>query len=578
MRHIFILILLFVFSQSIHAQGSYIYHVLDTLKASYRTGGEYLDSIDLIYSEKFTSTPGSFSSHPFGVFGNDYISFWGNLSTQHRHLPLVGFKYASLPHLGTYYAFGSKGTQYLNVDYHQSFSKKIHFSFLYKRNVATGAYRYNAFSNDLFSIGGLYKGDRFAQVLTISTFKQQRNLNGGISSFKEVEEYGLEYAKVNKQNSLDSISMFLIDSESEWNLIKKDSLKRFSFVFKNKLAIDKRVFKEKDSLLNWYPNSILFDSINTRDLTQLSRLDNLAGLRYKNKKLRAEFLLDKGYWKYKTYSTQFKNELDVLTNVFISNNNWSLNSENQLNLLGANNQSKFSVFFLRKGENSNFECKIQQSNLLPVPLQRMYTSNTLSYFISDLKLQHSQTIKLSINTKNKQSINLSAFYGNFKNHYYFIKNTWKNDTLNNVSQFTIQVKGDFKVAFFHLQPNFTVNLLDKIQILPKYDLRARIFASKISKKPGTVFNFGFDVNYLSAYQLMTFDDRISMYQMNFNNGNYNDYCMLDAFFAMQMDEFRMYFKMENIDSYWTNPRNSIVKNYPIVPSIMRLGFTWDFFN
>lgn len=578
MRYIVLLILTFVFSQFINAQKSYLHQTLDTLKATYRTGGKTLDSIDLIYSEKFTSTPGSFTSHPFGKFGNDYVTFFSSLSRQHRLLPVLGFKYASLPHLGTYYAFGSKGTQYLNVEYNQSFSKKIHFSFQYKRNVTTGAFRNNAFSNDFFSIGGLYKGNQFGHVLSISTFKQQRNLNGGISSFTEVEEYGLEYAKVRKQNASDSISMFVINTDSEWNMIKKDSLKTFSIILKNKLEIDKRVFKEKDSLSTLYPNAILFDSLNTRELTQLSRLDNMAGLRIKNQKILFEILIDKGYWKYKTLSTQFIDELDILANLFVNSKTWNLQAENQFNLLGANQQSKHSILFINNGEKINFECNLNQSNLLPTPIQRAYITNTLNYALNDLELQHSQTVRISFKTNTKQSIKLSAFYGNFKNHYYFINDSWTNDTLKSVSQFTFQAKGDFNLGVFHLQPNLTVNFVDKIQLLPKYDLRTRFFISKNFKRPGTTFNIGVDVNYLSKYQLMTFDDRISMYQMNFKNGNYTDYLMLDAFVSMQIDEFRMYLKMENIDSYWISPRNSIAQNYPIVPSIMRLGLTWDFFN
>ena len=578
MRYLVLLILLIEFSLSLKAQESFIHNTLDTLKASYRIGGKTLDSIDLVYSEKFISTPGSFTSHPFGKFGNDYMSFWSSLSRQHRLLPALGFKYASLPHLGTYYAFGSKGTQYLDVEFNQSFSKKVHFSFQYKRNVATGAYRNNAFSNDFFSIGGLYKGNQFGHVLSISTFKQQRNLNGGISSFTEVEEYGLEYAKVHKLNSSDSISMFVIDTDSEWNMIKKDSLRTFSIILKNKLAIDKRIFKEKDSLSILYPNAILFDSLNTRELTQLSRLDNMAGLRFKNQKILFEILIDKGYWKYKTLSTQFKDELDILANLFVNSKTWNLQAENQFNLLGANQQSKHSILYINNGEKIIFECNLNQSNLLPTPIQRAYITNTLNYALNDLELQHSQTVRISLKTNTKQSIKVSAFYGNFKNHYYFINDTWTNDTLKSISQFTFQAKGDFKLGVFHLQSNLTVNLVDKIQLFPKYDLRTRFFISKDFKRKGTTFNIGVDVNYLSKYQLMTFDDRISMYQMNFKNGKYTDYLMLDAFVSMQIDEFRMYLKMENIDSYWISPRNSIAQNYPIVPLIMRLGLTWDFFN
>ena len=89
---------------------------------------------------------------------------------------------------------------------------------------------------------------------------------------------------------------------------------------------------------------------------------------------------------------------------------------------------------------------------------------------------------------------------------------------------------------------------------------------------------GTDFNYKSTYQLMTFDDRISLYKMDYQNSYFLDYMNIDAYISMQMDEFRMYFKMENIDNYWNLPNASFVKNYPTSPVIMRLGLTWDFFN
>ncbi len=578
MRYIITLTLVLILSVSINAQESFLHKKLDTIKASYRTGGEKLDSLDLIFSEKFITTPGSFYANPFGKFGNNYISFFESISKQNRDLKAIEYKYSAIPHLGAYYAFGSKGTQYFVFNYNQSFSKKTHLATQYKRHVASGAFRNNAFSNDEFSIGLLYKGKRLINDLSLSSFKQQRNLSGGIFSFDEIELYGIDYAKVKKNNSSDSISRFLIKTETEYGILKKDSLHKIAFILKNKLVIDKRVFREKDSLLKWYPNSIYIDSFNTRDLSQLSRLDVQSGIRYKNQNTRIELLIDKGYWKYKTLSHQYKNELDFIANLYFENNKWNVQLENQYNIVGANNQFKYSINLAKLGRKVDFLCNINKIGLLPTPMQRAYFTNTLNYNLTDLKLQNTQSAIITLKTKQKQSIILSAYYSNYKNHYFFIKNSWRNDTLNSINHFTLKASGDFSFGLLHIQPNISINLLDKVQLLPKYDLRSRFFISKIFKRPATVLNFGIDVNYNSTYQLMTFDDRIAIFKMNFNNGYFKDYLMLDGFTSLQIDELRMYFKIENLDSFWTNRINSIAMGYPIAPFIMRLGLTWDFFN
>lgn len=578
MRYIYIFFLIIVLSVSTNAQQSNLCKELDTIKATYRTGGEKIDSIDIFLSEKFITTPGSFLTNPFGKFGNKYISFFEYLYKQHRESNTIDYKYSAIPYLGAYYAFGSKGTQYLVINYNQSFSRKIHLAIQYKRNVATGAFRKSAFSNDLFNIGLLYKGKRLSNDFSFSSFKQQRDLNGGVTSFNEIESYGIDYAGVNKNNSSDSISNFIFKTETEYGILKKDSINRISFVLKNKLEIDKRVFIEKDSLIKWYPNSIFIDSFSTRDLSQLSRLDVQSGIRYKKNKTNIELLIDKGYWKYKTLSHQYKNELDIIANLYFVKNNWNLKFENQYNLLGANNQFKYSINFVKHGRKVDFICNLNKNGLLPSPMQRTYLTNTLSYNLTDLKLQNTQSATFSIKTKKKQSISLLAYYSNYNNHYYFIKNSWRNDTLNSINHLTLKASGDFSFGLLHIQPNISVNIIDKVQLLPKYDLRSRIFVSKKFKRPATVLNFGIDVNYNSTYQLMTFDDRISIFKMNFNNGYYKDYIMLDAFTSVQIDEFRMYFKIENVDSFWSNRINSIAMGYPVAPSLMRLGLTWDFFN
>ncbi len=578
MRLLITILIMTLFFEPIQAQESYLHRVIDTIKISTRMGGDKLDSIDLIYTEKYITTPSSFHSHPFGKFGNDYFSFFANQFKQNRILQNPVFRYTALPHLGAHYGFGSKGTQYLVVNYDQSFSIKTHFTLSYTRNVATGAFRFNAFANDLFSIGVIHNGDHWSHSVSATTFKQHRNLSGGVSSFDEIIKYGLDFAKVRKQNTSDSLTQLNINTETQYKIQKKDSLNYLSFVFNNNLNIDKRVFREQDSLTIWYPGQILFDTTKTRDLTQLSRLDNQFGILYKKHGFTSTFLIDKGYWIYKTFSQQIRNELDFIAKFNFKKESWLFESKNQLNIVGANNQSSFFVFLNKKGEKCDFSLNINQTNLLPTPMQRVYITNTLSYVLDELKLQHIQTAKLEFKLKTKQAFHFSLFGGNFKNQYYFLKNRWRNDTLRNVSQLSVQIKGDLNYKMVHLQPNLTINFIDKVQLIPKYDLRARLFLSKELKRKGTLINIGTDFNYKSTYQLMTFDDRISLYKMDYQNSYFLDYMNIDAYISMQMDEFRMYFKMENIDNYWNLPNASFVKNYPTSPVIMRLGLTWDFFN
>jgi len=53
---------------------------------------------------------------------------------------------------------------------------------------------------------------------------------------------------------------------------------------------------------------------------------------------------------------------------------------------------------------------------------------------------------------------------------------------------------------------------------------------------------------------------------------------LNAFMALSIDEFRFFLKAENLSSLINDPKTRIDTDYPIMPFLIRVGITWDFFN
>jgi hypothetical protein len=78
--------------------------------------------------------------------------------------------------------------------------------------------------------------------------------------------------------------------------------------------------------------------------------------------------------------------------------------------------------------------------------------------------------------------------------------------------------------------------------------------------------------------MLNYDVSLDLYRLPNSSIEHEAMFELDFFTAIQIDEFRFYFKFENIDYFWNKQTNLQQIGYPISPNLIRLGFTWDFFN
>jgi hypothetical protein len=145
--------------------------------------------------------------------------------------------------------------------------------------------------------------------------------------------------------------------------------------------------------------------------------------------------------------------------------------------------------------------------------------------------------------------------------------------------FYANVVRTFQWNSFYVQPNLSFTSLRGIdQVLPKLDLRGRFFWKKRIFANKMEVLVGADVYTRSAYDAFSYEDRLAIYMVSQVKSRVQSVLQFDALFAVNIDEFRFYFKAENLNDFTTQQKVFVVKNYPISPSIFRIGFTWDFVN
>lgn len=574
----YLIFFLLLFNGNLYAQStqSLFYSKIDTLYSFSKSGGEKLDSVDFIFSEKHSVLPGGAFNSPYGRFGNDYFNSLEMLNSNIRMQQNIASKFSALPKLNFNYSFGSYGLQILHTDYYQTFRKNIFLTFMYDRYVTSGMVRRNQLSQDALSIRVLHKGKKSENRVEFKSFMLNRELTGGIVNDSVFTQFGIESANIKMINATDTLKKYLFETEHFLNLWG-DSLNKNGLYLKNSFLVDQRTYRETDDLYNVY--SSFRDSLKTVDKIQFSRLDNELGYLLHSKKIKFSTALNRGYWRFFTLGSQTRSEWDLRTNIVSQlTDNLVMSLKLNVNLIGANFQRNLDLNLIKRGTNFSQHFNAGWNYLLPNPNQRTYFSNTLDFQIDQPELQKNLFFSYQL-TSNKKDFAFSIGVKSMQDYYFFDGISWNNQLFSKVGLFYTNLVKTFQWNSFYVQPNLTFTSLTGInQVLPKFDFRGRffwkkrIFASKMEVLVGT------DVYSRSTYNAFSYEDRLALYTISSVQSKVQPIVQFDALVAVKIDEFRFYFKAENLNDYTKQQKVFVVKNYPISPSIFRIGFTWDFVN
>jgi hypothetical protein len=171
-------------------------------------------------------------------------------------------------------------------------------------------------------------------------------------------------------------------------------------------------------------------------------------------------------------------------------------------------------------------------------------------------------------------------YSNWSNNYFFIGETWRNDSLKSFGFNQFSLRANYRFRIVNIQPNYSFTLSSKdFQIIPMHQIQTRIFIKGgIFKAKKLKAYTGVDLSYVSAYQRVGFSSNTSVFQLDNLTTIDLGYSNLHFFAGFQIDEFKFYVRFENIGYFWNDHNIAVMKNYPIASTQLRVGLTWDFFN
>lgn len=575
-------IFIFVFTYTAVGQKEFFFQKMDSLKIGYRSGGSQLDSIDVSFIPQYNLRPGGGFGQLYerNLARNTFMSPGGlaYISSEEKVTP----KYTGLPYLGFQYAFGSSLTQDVNFEYQHFFRPNTHIHFRYNRKTSNGFLRNSEYKLNDLNLRFYHSNKKYATNFEAYYGAHTLAQNGGMLTDSLLGDFEMEFTPIRKRQAKSQIRKLDLKWDNYFPLVG-DSAIGSGLKTKHQYNIVGREFTEQLADLTSVDTFFVDTNGATRDQYQTAKFSNGAGVFFNSPYFKVDATINYQYWRNQNLGVnRDTNEIYLHSNLWTSfGDQLTLNNEFYFNVIGAIGEIKnYTRIDYQALRNLSINGKLNFENLYPTPYQRFHTANYYQWEIDDLKMQQKLQVSGSIKYGNTRFIEANVIWSNINNGRYFINNEWRQDTLDFVTIGAFQLKGGFNLGKFAFYPTATVRFNSaNFNYQPFFSTLNRIaFTTKLFKAKKLGLSLGVDVGYETGYQFMAYNCVLDILQPVQTTVNTEALIQLNAFMALSFDDFRFFVKGENLSYLFQDPKTRIDVDYPIMPLLIRLGVTWDFFN
>ena len=549
----------------------------DTLKADYRVSGSKLDSVDCFGFNSLYSVPGTMLIGLPEFNTAERFEYNGALLSNSPVLNWNKPMFIALPHLGISYNFGSKGTQQMRAEYHQSFNRTNFLQVVYKKESTNGFLQNSIEKATDFQIAGNFEKKRYFLKLNAAYLNSTRNENGGVSDTIDFKLQDLTLTGTTKLNANSYQKRAAIYIEQRINFADSGSFSN-GFLHTMKYDITDREYNESDLLSSIY-DSIFHDSLVTRDHFSLASIANGVGYYFNSRSFYADVTGQHKYWsQYNIWTAKDTNEFAVESRLVFRKGNFNVSNEFKLNVKGALGEWRDIVEF-KSTKDSMFMCyaKMTVGASLPNAYQRMYSSNNYQWNINNLSVQNFQQLSLKIRLPKLKSLFTDLSVLNVINPWVFNGLMYQPST----TDFSVlSVKSGISLSYksLRVRPSVLFQTGSNLTKLPQFQGNLRIQFIQRWVKRRLPVSYGVDLSYASVYSTYSYLPVLNQFLPNNAIVNAGGLFKVASFFAIEVEHFRFYTRVDNIDYAWNDKQRKVSVSYPILPMQIRIGITWDFFN
>ena len=530
----------------------------------------------------------------------------GFTAKQFSYLDIDEIKYYEVPTPTTQitYRTGLQQGQVLDAIFTLNFSRRLNVSLSYKGLRSLGAYRRSLASH------GNFRG-----TFQYRTKKNQYEIRGHLTrqDFFNQESGGLPESEIEKFQSNDEnyltrarLDVNLNDAENQFDG-NRIYLEHSYKLLANKDTINKKDFsnlkvghvftnENKEYGFSQPTNSSIFgntsDSGATKDNAKHTFSNNELNLEFNSKyvlgKIKAKVNITNYSYGYDTIlnSNSSISKVKLEGKIISFGADWNAKIKNfQLNASGTLNPGNgiLSGNFL-KGEafykkDSLFEVKA--SLLISSKSSNFNTLLHQSKF-DDYNWQNDFS---SVNTRDlgvqfrSKWINSSLNFTNIDNYTFFNENNQPEQFLNQIVYLKVKVNREFRYKKFALDNTLmyqNVSSGSTVFRVPEMVTRNTLYYKDywFKGKPMMV-NIGATFNYFSKYKANAYNPLLAEFTLQ--NSQEIGFPSVDIFFNAQVRRTRLYFKVDNVTSGFTEKNYFSAPNYPYRDFTIRFGLVWNWF-
>jgi hypothetical protein len=552
---------------------------IDSLTYIYRIGGK-LDSIDLISGFNTATYPGAGWNTKSNVLNPYFLVknkggqlFWSNES-------FVNYIHTGLPHLGVAYMFGSNAQQYIHAEYQQVFRANVLLNLRYIKKTSNGILRNSGFNEENVQFALRKTGSVYSFNLRSAYEIAKVEQSGGVISDSLPDLYSLPFIPVLRSSSELQTKRSSIFSDHYFDFIGDSSLAS-GLCLESGVQVKNFRLNESDTLYGLYP-IINYDSLQTADQHQWSSASLGTGVFLSNRAGSIKLIPTFNFWNFRNLE-RYRDTLELaLTSRFnYFGKRMKVEGSAFYNFQGAQNEWNEEILFKYQFETITLNFSSEVQSKLPDYYQRYAIGNNVLPIDDswEKQLRSHHTLR-AIKQNRNLFCEVNASHTLLKKNYFFADSIWRNDILSNINFIQLGSTSGFNIKVLHGQLNYSYTRTSGIaSIIPNHQLFSRIYLKGgIFKARKMISYSGIETGYLSSFTSIGYLPQVGALTLTPAGKTVSQQFLLHCYAGFQIDEFKFFFRLENIQSFWSPRSTQQVSGYPVAPFQIKLGVTWDFFD
>lgn len=220
-------------------------------------------------------------------------------------------------------------------------------------------------------------------------------------------------------------------------------------------------------------------------------------------------------------------------------------------------------------------------NTLPSFYMRHYHSNLHVWDNDNMEKEFHTRVEGELNI-DRWGTNLRAGVENVKNYTYLNPKAVPEQNSGNIQILSATLKQNFRAGIFHLDNEVTwqKSSNETVLPLPQFSVYSNLYLlTKLAKKVLTV-QLGADVRYFTKYHAPAYTPSIQQFHLQPENDQVEigGYPIVNVYANLHLKRTRLFAMYSHVNQGMGTRNSFLVPHYPINPSLLRIGVSWNFYD